>query len=204
MATTTLDIIKNALRLIRVLSSGDTPSSESSADAKRTLNQMLDLWTADGIMSYCHLNSILPIVANQYVYSIGDKGGANFDIHRPLKIEQAFIRSDVSSAIVTLSAPSGLTVNWAYEDATHMVFAWTNNTTNATAIRLYRVVQTTELPAPECPSTPTATLGASIAEWQEDNVPNVNRWVYCWVTAVSATGEESTATTAHGDLTYSD
>jgi hypothetical protein len=46
---TALDIITRALRKIKVLASGESPSSEESADCLDALNDMLSAWSISGI-----------------------------------------------------------------------------------------------------------------------------------------------------------
>jgi hypothetical protein len=46
---TALDIVTRALRSLRVLASGDTPSADEAADGLTALNDMLFAWRIDGI-----------------------------------------------------------------------------------------------------------------------------------------------------------
>lgn len=46
---TNLTMITDALRKINVISEIDTPSAEQGAHGLRTLNQMLEAWTEDGV-----------------------------------------------------------------------------------------------------------------------------------------------------------
>jgi hypothetical protein len=105
MATTTLDLIKQALLEIRVIAAGDTPSAEDAADAKKKLNQMLDYWTLDGLMSHCLINDLFDLTIGIFDYTIGLTATAgNFITSRPICIENAFIKNDdVDSSIAIIN-----------------------------------------------------------------------------------------------------
>lgn len=49
MSTTALDVIKAALRKLRVLPSGGTPTAAETADCLDALNDMLSSWAISGI-----------------------------------------------------------------------------------------------------------------------------------------------------------
>lgn len=48
--STNTEIITDALRLLKVLAEGETPSAEQASDALRRMNQMLATWEVDGVV----------------------------------------------------------------------------------------------------------------------------------------------------------
>lgn len=84
-----LDLIKQALRLIGVLASGETPSGDEGNDAAATLNQMIDSANAEGLMIYTRQIQDFAFVPGQQVYTLGT--GGNFNAPRPPYIERASV-----------------------------------------------------------------------------------------------------------------
>lgn len=89
MATGTT-LINRALRSLKVLASGASPTSAETADALVALNSMLESWRNDGLLVYAAVDSSLTMVSTQSSYTIGTSGDLN--ITRPVKIESAFMR----------------------------------------------------------------------------------------------------------------
>lgn len=84
-----LDFIKAALRQINVLASGEEPTGDEGQDCLVVLNQMLDLWNADGLMIFAIEQNDFPLIADQQVYTLGE--GGDFNIPRPKYIDRASI-----------------------------------------------------------------------------------------------------------------
>lgn len=93
-------VIKRALRLIGVLASGETMSSEDAADGLEALNAMLDSWRNDRLMCYAIQDESLTLVSTQASYSIGPSGDLNTT--RPVKIEAAYVRASSTDYPVTM------------------------------------------------------------------------------------------------------
>lgn len=88
--STVRDLIKGSLRLIGAIATGETPSANEQADALLVLNEMLDAWSANGLMVYKLTRESFPLIAGQATYTIGPTG--NFDTTRPLIIQDATIQ----------------------------------------------------------------------------------------------------------------
>lgn len=90
MASSALDIIKGALKLINVLAQGETPSSEEASDGLKALNGIVASWNNQRLMLYAVKNVTGTLNAGQNPHTVGD--GGDIDIDRPLRIEKAFVR----------------------------------------------------------------------------------------------------------------
>jgi hypothetical protein len=90
MASSALDIIKGALKLLNVLQSGEVPDAELGDDAFKALNRILASWNNQRLMLYAVKNVIGVLNAGQNPHTVGD--GGDIDIDRPLRIEKAFVR----------------------------------------------------------------------------------------------------------------
>ena len=84
-------IINRSHRLIGVIASGETLSTDETADALTDLNAMLDGWMNDKLMAYSLQNITVPLVAGTASYTIG-ASGATVTATAPVSIESAFVR----------------------------------------------------------------------------------------------------------------
>ena len=77
--TQPIDIISRAMKDIGALASGETPTPEEAQDAFDMLNDMLDQWSNEDMMTYYKTEIVFPIVPGQTQYTIGPGGqiGAN-------------------------------------------------------------------------------------------------------------------------------
>src|SRR5262245_30892551 len=81
MATTVQEFVNSTLRLIGVIASGETPSTDESNDAFATLNQLLSNWSAAAVPVYQVARDVIPLT-----------GAANYTIAvRPVKLKSAHI-----------------------------------------------------------------------------------------------------------------
>jgi hypothetical protein len=78
VTNTALDLITDALREIKVLAAGETPSPESTADAMRKLNNLMESWSIEHNVIYSVVENILNFNAGQYQYTIGNPDGGTF------------------------------------------------------------------------------------------------------------------------------
>jgi len=90
MADTALTIITDALLDIGVLADEETPSASQAAGGLRKLNNMIDAWNIESMMVYGAYIHVIPLIANNGVYTIGPGGDLN--IPRPSLIQSAYIR----------------------------------------------------------------------------------------------------------------
>jgi hypothetical protein len=73
--TTAIDIIKRGMRLIGVLSIGETPSDEESQDCLEALNALMGSLANSPLMIFARTNEALPLAANTASYTVGPSGG---------------------------------------------------------------------------------------------------------------------------------
>ena len=85
-------LVNRSLRLIGVIGSGESPSTDESNDSLTALNAMLDSWRNDKLMVYAQTNITIPLVANTASYTIG-ASGATVTATAPVKAESAYIRN---------------------------------------------------------------------------------------------------------------
>ena len=78
------DIINGSLRLIGQLAEGETPSSETSADALAAMNQMLDSWSTERLAVYTTQDQNFTWAAAAATKTIGPSG--DFIGTRPIQI----------------------------------------------------------------------------------------------------------------------
>lgn len=93
-------IIKRAMRLLGVLPSGGTPTTDEYADALEALNALLDSWRNEKLMCYAFRDESITPVASQSNYTIGDTG--DLATNRPVAIESAYVISSAVSYPITM------------------------------------------------------------------------------------------------------
>ena len=84
-----LDIINRSLRMLGVTATGETAGGQEAKDALYVLNNILDTWANEKLMSYCIKTDIYDLTAFKGEYKIGDDAS---DSIRPVKIEGVFLR----------------------------------------------------------------------------------------------------------------
>lgn len=89
---TVLDLIKAALRKIRVYGSGETPSAEDSTDCLQALNLLIGQWNNEGLTAYNEANATFSSSGGVPLYTIGTAGTWVAD--RPMNILNAYVRVD--------------------------------------------------------------------------------------------------------------
>lgn len=88
---TALDIIKSALRLIRVTDADETPSASDAQAALFALNSLLKMWAAQRATIYQSAEISITLTPGDAEYTVGTGADIAYDI---TKIEQAFIRQN--------------------------------------------------------------------------------------------------------------
>lgn len=81
---TALQHITNALKSIRVLTEGATPSPAQQADGLEAINLMLKSWATNGASLWRYYEVVIPLVSNQLSYTIGP--GADINVIRPYNV----------------------------------------------------------------------------------------------------------------------
>lgn len=101
---TAITIISRAMRLIGVLSDGDTPSASESSDGLEALNSMLGLWANERLMiNATSLDSVV-LTPGKAAYTIGP--GGEIDTVRPTDVDPMsyVLWGNVSYPLVVLTA----------------------------------------------------------------------------------------------------
>ena len=95
--TTTLDIIRGALRGIGQYTTGETIDGQDAQDALDVLNGMLDMWSNEHLAVYNNIENVVNFVSGKAVYSVGP--GGDWNIPRPLRISSAYTRITSNSTV---------------------------------------------------------------------------------------------------------
>ena len=72
--TAPIDIISRALKDIGALESGETPTPEAAQDAFEMLNDLIDQWSNEDMMTFYKTEIIFPVTSGQTQYTIGPGG----------------------------------------------------------------------------------------------------------------------------------
>jgi hypothetical protein len=97
MATTALDQINAALRLIGQLAEGETPSAETSSDALAAMNQMIDSWNTERLAVFSTQDQVFTWPAGQRSRTLGPTG--DFVGNRPIDFDDSTYFRDASTGV---------------------------------------------------------------------------------------------------------
>jgi hypothetical protein len=90
-------IVTDALEDLRVLLDGASPTAGDLTKGQRKLNFLIKFWATKGLLLWCRDTIQIPLVTNQFVYTIGPGGDVN--TYRPLRaLEGSFIRTTCAPA----------------------------------------------------------------------------------------------------------
>ena len=81
------DIINGSLRLLGVLAEGEVPSAETSQDALRAMNQMIDSWNTERLSVFATQDQIFTWPAGELSRTLGPSG--DFVGNRPVLLEDS-------------------------------------------------------------------------------------------------------------------
>ena len=81
------DIINGSLRLLGVLAEGETPSADTSQDALRAMNQMIDSWNTERLSVFSTQDQVFTWPSGQLSRTLGPSG--NFVGNRPVLLDDA-------------------------------------------------------------------------------------------------------------------
>lgn len=91
MNMTAQEIITAAYRKISIEVGNDSDRLNSGL---QDLQNMLSLWSVDGLNIPNYVEEILTLTAGQSAYSIGEDGSPDFNTQRPVRLVSGFIRID--------------------------------------------------------------------------------------------------------------
>lgn len=91
------DLINGALRLLGVLAEGETPSSETSADALNAMNQMIDSWNTERLAVYNTQDQTFNWPTDEITRTLGPTG--DFVGNRPVLLEDSTYFRDPSTNV---------------------------------------------------------------------------------------------------------
>jgi hypothetical protein len=91
------DIINGSLRLLGVLAEGEVPSAETSQDALRAMNQMIDSWNTERLSVYSTQDQVFTWPAGQLSRTLGPSG--NFVGNRPVLLDDATYFKDPGTGV---------------------------------------------------------------------------------------------------------
>jgi hypothetical protein len=91
------DIINGSLRLLGVLAEGETPSAETSQDALRAMDQMIDSWNTERLAVFSTQDQVFTWPAGILSRTLGPTG--NFVGNRPILLDDATYFKDPSTGV---------------------------------------------------------------------------------------------------------
>ena len=87
-------ISKRILRTLKVIDSGETPTSNESNDVLEVVNAMLDSWRTERLLVYAMQDEILTMVNGKDTYTIGPSG--DLVTTRPVRIEDEMFMTEAN------------------------------------------------------------------------------------------------------------
>jgi hypothetical protein len=103
MSQTVNDLISGAMRLIGALGAGETPSTDEQTDIILTLNNLIEVWNAEGLSVYEIVNFQNALTAATASFNIG--AGATINTPRPIRIVGAgIIANSIRNELDIISA----------------------------------------------------------------------------------------------------
>jgi hypothetical protein len=133
------DIINGSLRLLGVLAEGETPSADTSQDALRAMDQMIDSWNTERLSVFSTQDQVFTWPAGQLSRTLGPSG--DFVGNRPVLLDDATYFKDPGTGVsygikfinqqqydgiavktVTSTFPQVIFVNMTYPDIEMFVY----------------------------------------------------------------------------------
>ena len=91
------ETINGSLRLLGVLAEGETPSAETSQDALRAMNQMIDSWNTERLAVFATQDQVFTWPSGVLSRTLGPTG--NFVGNRPILLDDATYFKDPSTGV---------------------------------------------------------------------------------------------------------
>lgn len=98
------DIIKGALRILGVLSQGQTPNTTQVTDSAEALNMLVKAWASEGIPIWLIKKQDITLIANTSTYPIGL--GETTNVAKPIKIYQVLLHDNTTNVDIPMVALS--------------------------------------------------------------------------------------------------
>ena len=133
------DIINGSLRLLGVLAEGEVPSAETSQDALRAMDQMIDSWNTERLSVFATQDQIFTWPSGQLSRTLGPSG--DFVGNRPILLEDSTYFRDPGTGVsygikfinqqqydgiavktVTSTFPQVIFVNMTYPDVDMFIY----------------------------------------------------------------------------------
>ena len=133
------DIINGSLRLLGVLAEGEVPSAETSQDALRAMDQMIDSWNTERLSVFATQDQVFTWPAGELSRTLGPSG--DFVGNRPVLLDDATYFRDPGTGVsygikfinqqqyngiavktVTSTFPQVIFVNMTYPDIEMFVY----------------------------------------------------------------------------------
>lgn len=138
---TALTMVTGALRLIGQLAEGETPSSETAADALSAMNQMLDSWSTERLSVYATQDQTFTWPANTSNRTLGPTG--NFVGTRPIRVDDSTYFVDTSNSqsfpIKLLNEDQYNAIALKSNTSTYPQYMWVNMVMPNISMTLYPV-----------------------------------------------------------------
>lgn len=87
MSTTAQDICQDAAEMLQIYGAGETMTDADATRLLSVLNDMIDSWSNERLMTYATQTISFPLVVQKFQYTIGAGGDVN--VTRPLKLRDA-------------------------------------------------------------------------------------------------------------------
>lgn len=96
--STGTSLFTRSLRMLGILGSGQSPTTNQLADGLVAINALLDSWRTENLFTYATVETLLTLTSAKQTYTVGTGGDVN--IVRPVKFDDAFVtQSSVDSGV---------------------------------------------------------------------------------------------------------
>lgn len=152
-STTRDDIIKGALRILGVISQGQTPDTAQVTDSAEALNMLIKAWASEGLPIWIIKKQSITLSSGVNSYSIGL--GETVNVAKPIKIYQALLHGTSDSVDIPLvsltqeeyqrlsqKSSSGQPVQYYYENlrSTGNLYVYPTPDTTAASAKTVQII----------------------------------------------------------------